>query len=206
MSLLSDTEITHLCQHHAMIAPFSPISRTDIAPGLVGPSYGLSSTGYDIRLSDKWSRVKDDFASGYYPPDYVYQTSRKANVASDPNSSIDMMDTVSENYLLQPGSFVLAVSHEKFTMPPDVMGICTGKSTLARMGLIVLVTPLEAGWEGYLTLELFNAGPLPIDLKAGIGICQINFFKANEVPHKSYMNRSGKYMHQKDAPVAARLG
>jgi dCTP deaminase len=202
MSLLSDTEIVNRCKFvdAAMIRPFSPISRTDCAPGFVGPSWGLSSTGYDIRLSDKWKIPrKENFGM-------VYQTSRKETVKFDPNSVITLEDRVANEFLLMPGEFVLAVSHEHFKMPCDVMGLCTGKSTLARMGLIVLVTPLEVGWEGYLTLEMFNAGHQPINLTAGIGICQINFFKTEEPPHKSYMHRSGKYMHQLATPVEAILG
>lgn len=216
MSLLSDTAITHLSQHHEMITPFSPISRTDIAPGLVGPSWGLSSTGYDIRLSNKWMAPKDNDALN--PSDLlsallggigdelpVYKTFRKEG-DPDPNVNIAMKESTVDRVTLPPGKFILAVSMERFKMPSSIMGICTGKSTLARMGLIVLVTPLECGWEGFLTLELFNAGPLPIQLHSGIGICQINFFKTDEVPHKSYMHRSGKYQGQTNSPVAARLG
>lgn len=218
MSLLSDKQITHLCQHHEMITPFSPISRTDIAPGLIGPSYGLSSTGYDIRLSDKWmTPVYEDesfnstsmlglLLSGVAAKETAYTTYRKADDPIDPNLNVPMREVTADIVVLRPGEFALAVSIEHFKMPADTMGICTGKSTLARMGLIVLVTPLECGWEGYLTLELFNAGAYPIHLHSGIGICQINFFKTDEVPHKSYMHRSGKYQGQKAHPVAARLG
>lgn len=207
MTLLADFEITHRCQHDNMIRPFSPVSRTDVASGLIGPSYGLSSTGYDIRLSDKWMFVDDSqIWSPVEEEQVVYQTCRKEGEVLDPNAGIKLNELTADTYMLLPGDFVLSVSHEKFCMPSDVMGLCTGKSTLARMGLIVLVTPLEAGWEGYLTLELFNAGPLPINLRAGIGICQINFFKTDEAPHKTYMHRSGKYMHQTSQPVAARLG
>ena len=202
MSLLSDTEIVNRCKFvdSAMIRPFSPISRTDCAPGKVGPSYGLSSTGYDIRLSNKWKIPRpENFGM-------VYQTSRDKDEVSDPNAIISLEDRTVDAFLLMPGEFVLAVSLEHFKMPNDVMGLCTGKSTLARMGLMVLVTPLEVGWEGYLTLEMFNAGHQPINLTAGIGICQINFFKTEEPPHKSYMHRSGKYQGQKAEPVAAILG
>lgn len=216
MSLLSDTAITHLSQHHEMITPFSPISRTDIAPGLVGPSWGLSSTGYDIRLSDKWmtpiydelhtpQSMLEALISKRLTDSPCYKTWRKEG-EPDPNVDIPMNKFTADSFVLMPGKFALQVSMEHFNMPSDVEGICTGKSTLARMGLIVFVTPLECGWKGYLTLELYNAGAYPIDLHSGIGICQINFFQANEVPHKSYMNRSGKYMHQDAVPVAARLG
>lgn len=104
-----------------------------------------------------------------------------------------------------PGKFTLAVSMESFKIPDDVLGSCMGKSTLARMGIAVIVTPLEPGWEGYLTLEIFNAGSNPVVLHAGMGICQINFHQTRETPHKSYMSRSGKYQDQPNAPVMARV-
>lgn len=203
MSLLVDFEITQLCQFAdtAMIAPFSPISQTVCKPGFKGPSWGLSSTGYDIRLSDKWLIPHPDM-----PKDIVHATcvpDQEDLKTIEP--AFAYQEVVNPRFLLKPKEFVLAVTIERFKMPKNVMGLCTGKSTLARQGLIVFVTPLEVNWEGYLTLELFNAGSHAIDLTAGIGICQLNFFRTNETPHKNYLSRSGKYQNQPNKPVAARV-
>jgi dCTP deaminase len=207
MTLLVDSQITELCRFPdtAMISPFSPISRSDATPSLQGPSWGLSSAGYDIRLGNRWKLPAPDFLQVPHQTSRLSSAAREKNTALDPNSEDTYYTVSAEQWLLQPGGFVLAVTPERFKMPNNVLGLCTGKSTLARFGILVFVTPLEPSWEGYLTLEIVNLGKRPVNLQSGIGICQLNFFRTDEVPHKSYLARNGKYMLQGSEPVAARI-
>lgn len=175
-SILSDREITALCQgKRPMIEPFIPRQEGK-------PSYGLSSFGYDIRLGKRFL-VPLGGLSVLDPLDFPRERFRE--ICSE------------ESFELAPHSQVLAESIEKFRMPDNVMGVCWGKSTYARLGLLVNVTPLEAGWRGRLTLELANLAPFGIRLHVGQGIAQIVFFQG-ERPRRTYGEKEagGAYQDQ----------
>ncbi len=159
-----------------MITPFE---ESLVRKGVV--SYGLSSYGYDFRIADEF-KIFTNVASTIVDPKNF-----------DERSFV----TVKGDYcIIPPNSFVLAKSVEYFKIPRDVIGICVGKSTYARCGIIVNVTPLEPEWEGYLTVEISNTTPLPAKIYAGEGIAQIIFLKSYEVCEVSYADRKGKYMKQ----------
>ena len=144
-------------------------------------SYGLSSFGYDARVSDEFkiftnvnSEVVDP--KNFKPTNFVTKNTSEC--------------------IIPTNSFVLARTVEKFKIPDDVLDICLGKSTYARCGIIVNVTPLEPGWEGYVTLEFSNTTPLPAKIYAKEGVAQFIFLKGNEKPEVTYADRDGKYMGQ----------
>ena len=172
--ILNDREITRLAKEHAMIEPFAEGAKR---PGVI--SYGVTSFGYDMRVADEWM-------------------TREINAVLDPKQ--DDIDSwlwwQKDTQILQPGCFYLCRSVEYFRMPEDVLGVVVGKSTYARCGLIVNVTPLEPTWEGYLTLEISNTTPLPAKVYGGEGIAQLLFFEGDEEPEIAYADRKGKYMNQ----------
>lgn len=200
--ILVDRQITSLCQPTSMdrvmgIKPMiEPFFTESIKTGLNGkriPSYGLSSKGYDIRLSN----VFREFAASDVPVDVCQEC--------EDSEYITTIVPEGESFVLAPKSFVLGVSMEKFNMPANVSGDCMGKSTIARMGCIVFVTPLEPEWSGYLTLEIFNTLDRPVRLWPGIGITQI-MFDLSEVPcETTYADRKGKYDNQPAVPVTFKL-
>jgi dCTP deaminase len=149
-------------------------------------SYGLSSFGYDIRLS---SSFKIPVAS----PDLVLDVKRPDQIYYD---SIE-----AQGIIIPAKSWVLGMSVETFCMPDNVMGICLGKSTYARLGVFPNVTPLEPGWKGRLTIELANLGTNPVMVYANEGICQI-IFDSGELPHSTYADRKGKYQGQTEVTTA----
>ena len=144
-------------------------------------SYGISSYGYDIRVA----------------PDFKVFTNVH-NVVVDPKNFDDrsFVDVHADQCIIPPNSFALARTEEYFRIPRDVLVICVGKSTYARCGIIVNVTPLEPTWEGFLTLEISNTTPLPAKIYAGEGIAQLLFFEGDEEPDTAYADRAGKYMKQ----------
>ena len=150
-------------------------------PGII--SYGLSSYGYDVRLGTE------------------FKLFRPAGHADPKNFSV-LMDEFSSNMsrILPSGGYLLGISHEYFRMPQGVLGIAVGKSTYARCGLMINMTPLEPGWQGYLTLELANLAPVPITIYPGEGICQIVFFASNSYPEVDYATRSGRYTNDTQSP------
>lgn len=192
--LLNDREIARLCRgNDGMIVPFLDRLENKISMNGVMrkvPSFGLSSTGYDIRLSNKFM-VFDYSGAGLIDP-----------LAFDPKI---LRSVEGSSCIIPPNSYVLAATVEKFNMPENVTANCIGKSTLARCGLILNVTPLEPGWSGYLTLEISNATPLPAIIYAGTGIGQIQFVR-HSTPRRNYKNREspGKYQNQKAGPVQAK--
>ena len=204
--VLNNTEIKDLCTTATpMITPFvdkSINTFTNPADGVKYkiPSYGLSECGYDVRLGRFIKKPNPGGVHFCYKQLDLHDVKRGSSTVE--YEAFDMEDAGA--YRLEPGEFILGVTMEKFKMPADVMGICTGKSTLARMGLSVLVTPLEVSWEGYLTLELHNTSPNPIVLVPGMGVCQINFHKVRPV-EGGYAGRNGKYMNQPYAPITPRL-
>jgi dCTP deaminase len=159
-----------------MIEPF--VDR-QVREGVI--SYGLSSYGYDIRVSDEFKIFTNVHSAVVDPKNF------------NPKSFVDYKGDIC---VIPPNSFVLAQTVEYFRIPRDVLTICLGKSTYARCGLIVNVTPFEPEWEGYVTLEISNTTPLPARIYANEGIAQVLFFQADEVCEVSYADRKGKYQKQ----------
>lgn len=176
MPIKSDRWIRKMSEEHGMIEPFE---SGQVRDGSI--SYGLSSYGYDIRVS----------------PEFKVFTNVH-NVVVDPKNFDDrsFVDVNAPECIIPPNSFALARTEEYFRIPRDVLVVCVGKSTYARCGIIVNVTPLEPTWEGYLTLEISNTTPLPAKIYAGEGIAQLLFFEGDEPPETAYADRKGKYMNQ----------
>ena len=176
MSVQSDKWIIKMAKEKAMIAPFEDKQiRGDKI------SFGVSSYGYDARVSDEF-KIFTNVNSEIVDPKNFKPT--------------NFLTKKTAECIIPPNSFVLASTIEKFKIPNDVLVICLGKSTYARCGIIVNVTPLEPGWEGHVTLEFSNTTPLPAKIYANEGVAQFVFLKGNEVPEVSYSDRKGKYMGQ----------
>ena len=163
-------------REHNMTEPFVDGQKRD---GVI--SYGVSSYGYDIRVADEFKIFTNVYSAVVDPKDF------------DSNSMVDFKGEVC---VIPPNSFVLARSIEYFHIPRQVMTICLGKSTYARCGIIVNVTPFEPEWEGYVTLEISNTTPLPAKIYANEGIAQVLFFEADEECEISYADKKGKYQKQ----------
>lgn len=176
MPILPDTWIREQAQNKKMIEPFVESQNRS---GAI--SYGVSSYGYDARVSDEFKVFTNVDSAVVDPKDFSTQSfvDRKADVC-----------------VIPPNSFALARTVEYFRIPRDVLVVCLGKSTYARCGIIVNVTPLEPEWEGHVTLEFSNTTPLPAKIYANEGACQFLFLKADEACEVSYMDRQGKYMKQ----------
>jgi dCTP deaminase len=177
MTVLSDRWIKKMAKEKAMIKPF--ISKQ---VGIGKISFGLSSYGYDARVSNEF-KIFTNVNSGIVDPKFFKKDS--------------FVTKVGKECIIPPNSFALARTVEYFKIPEDVLVICLGNSTYARCGIIVNVTPLEPGWEGHVTLEFSNTTPLPAKIYANEGIAQFVFIKGNEKPQVTYANRKGKYMKQK---------
>ena len=176
MSILSDRWIREQALANGMIEPFVEAQRRD---GCI--SYGLSSYGYDARVADEFKIFTNVDSATVDPKDFAA------------NSFVDRKTDVC---IIPPNSFALARTVEYFRVPRDVLVICLGKSTYARCGIIVNVTPFEPEWEGYVTLEFSNTTPLPAKIYAGEGCAQVLFFESDEVCETSYKDRGGKYQGQ----------
>ena len=167
-----------MAQEHNMIEPFE---ERLIRDGKV--SYGLSSYGYDLRVADEFK---------------IFTNVHSAVVDPKKFDEKSFVDVSGQGYILiPPNSFALTRSLEYLRMPKDVLGLCVGKSTYARCGIIVNVTPLQPEWEGSLIIEISNTTPLPAKVYAGEGIAEILFFKAEDVAEHSYKELSGAYSYQK---------
>lgn len=177
MSILPDHWIRTQAQKHKMIEPF--VERQE-RQGVI--SYGLSSYGYDARVAGEFKIFTNVDSAVVDPKNF-----------SD-NSFVDRQTDVC---IIPPNSFALARTVEYFRVPRDVLVICLGKSTYARCGIIVNVTPLEPEWEGHVTLEFSNTTPLPAKIYANEGACQFLFLKADSPCDISYNDRAGKYMKQR---------
>ena len=176
MSVLSDKSIRKLALEENMISPFEDKQVRD---GKI--SYGLSSFGYDARVSEEFKIFTNVNSEIVDPKDFKPTNFVTKNVPV---------------CVIPPNSFSLARTIERFKIPKDILVICLGKSTYARCGIIVNVTPLEPGWEGYVTLEFSNTTPLPAKIYANEGVAQFIFLKGNEKPSVTYADRNGKYMGQ----------
>ena len=176
MSLRSDTWIRRMSQEHDLIRPFE---ETQIREGVI--SYGLSSYGYDIRIADEL-KLFTNLATTIVDPK-----------AFDPESFVDFRGPICT---IPPNSFALARTVERFRIPRGVLAICLGKSTYARCGIIVNVTPFEPEWEGFVTLEISNTTQLPARIYANEGLAQVLFFEADEECETSYADKKGKYQNQ----------
>ena len=176
MTIQSDNWIKKMAKSKKMISPFE---EKQIRGDSI--SYGLSSFGYDARVSDEFKIFTNVNSEIVDPKNFKPTNFITKNVSE---------------CIIPPNSFVLARTVEKFKIPNDVMVICLGKSTYARCGIIVNVTPLEPGWEGYVTLEFSNTTPLPAKIYANEGVAQVIFFEANEPCEVSYKDRRGKYQGQ----------
>jgi len=169
-----------------MIEPFVDGQVKERPEGGRAISYGLSSYGYDLRVSDEFKVFTNVFNTVVDPK------------AFDDRSFVDIQADVC---IVPPNSFALARSVEYFRIPREVLTICVGKSTYARCGIIVNVTPFEPEWEGHVTLEISNTTPLPARIYANEGLAQVVFFQASEVCETSYADRSGKYMRQRGITI-----
>jgi dCTP deaminase len=176
MAIKSDRWIRKMALEHDMINPFND---RQIRQGVI--SYGLSSYGYDLRVADEF-KIFTNVNSAIVDPKNFDQRS--------------FIDVNGPSVLIPPNSFALARSVEYFKIPRDVLTICVGKSTYARCGIIVNVTPFEPEWEGFVTLEISNSTPLPAKIYSNEGLCQILFFQGDEPPDVSYKDKAGKYQSQ----------
>lgn len=176
MSIKPDKWIIRMVKEHAMIEPFA---QEQVKDGNV--SYGVSSYGYDIRISNEFKIFTNINTTVVDPKRF------------DSNAFVDFTGDVC---IIPPNSFALGRSVEYFRVPRNVMTICVGKSTYARCGIITNVTPFEPEWEGYITLEISNTTPLPARIYANEGIAQVLFFESDETCMTSYADRKGKYQAQ----------
>ena len=181
MSIQSDTWIRKMAQEHGMIEPFVVDQVRHNADGGRIISYGTSSYGYDVRCADEFK---------------IFTNIDSAIVDPKNFSDNSFVNRITDVCIIPPNSFALARTVEYFKVPEDVLVVCVGKSTYARCGIIVNVTPLEPGWEGHVTLEFSNTTPLPAKIYAFEGACQFLFFRGDEKCLTSYSKRNGKYMKQ----------
>ena len=180
MSLQSDRWIRQMAKTHGMIEPFADTQVKEVDGNKV-ISYGLSSYGYDLRVSRDFKVFTNIHNSLIDPKNF------------NENAFINLETDVC---IIPPNSFALARSVEYFRIPRNVLTLCIGKSTYARCGIIVNVTPFEPEWEGYVTLEISNTTPLPAKIYANEGLAQVLFYQAAESCEISYADRKGKYMGQ----------
>jgi dCTP deaminase len=177
MGLKPDHWIRKMSLEHQMIEPFAEGERR---PGVI--SYGVSSYGYDIRVSDEFKIFTKDHSSTVDPKDF---------------DNASMVDFKGDVCIIPPNSFALARTVEYFKIPRGVLAICFGKSTYARCGIIINVTPFEPEWEGYVTLEISNTSPMPAKIYANEGIAQVLFLEGDEGCEISYADKKGKYQNQR---------
>jgi len=194
--ILNDEQILELCETRNMIAPYeTSLVRFRDEKRVV--SYGVSSFGYDIRIGTEFS---------YLAEGYISDVTDCILDPLEPNPSSSWISTTlaeDDAFIIPPNGLVLGHSVEKFSMPEDVIAVCLGKSTYARLGLVCNVTPLEPGWVGYLTIELTNTSSRPLAVHVNQGIAQLLFFKG-DMPSVSYADRAGKYQNQPKGVVHSR--
>ena len=177
VSIKPDKWIKRMALEHQMIDPFID---DQIREGVI--SYGVSSYGYDVRVGDEFKVFTNVYNTVVDPKNF------------DPKSFVDI---VADQCVIPPNSFALASTIEYFRIPRDVLTVCLGKSTYARCGIIVNVTPFEPEWEGHVTIEISNTTPLPAKIYANEGIAQVLFFQSDEPCARSYKDKKGKYQAQR---------
>jgi dCTP deaminase len=180
MSIKSDKWIKKMAKQESMISPFEPDQIKSLSGNKV-ISYGTSSYGYDVRCSSMFKVFTNINSAVVDPKEF------------DKNSFVDFEG---DTCIIPPNSFALASTVEYFKIPRSILTICLGKSTYARCGIIVNVTPLEPEWEGHVTLEFSNTTPLPAKIYANEGVAQMLFFESDDVCEVSYKDRGGKYQKQ----------
>jgi len=185
MTIKSDNWIRRMAEQQRMIEPFEPVQVKEV-DGRKVVSYGTSSYGYDIRCSREFKIFTNINSTIVDPKDF------------DEKSFVDFVGDIC---IIPPNSFALARTVEYFRIPRDVLVVCLGKSTYARCGIIVNVTPLEPEWEGHVTLEFSNTTPLPAKIYANEGVAQVLFFESDEPCETSYKDRGGKYQGQRGVTV-----
>ena len=176
MSVRPDHWIEKMAREHGMIEPFESSQKSD---GVI--SYGISSYGYDLRVSDEFK---------------IFTNVNNAVVDPKSFDETSFVDFKGDVCIIPPNSFALGRSVEYFRIPRNVITVCLGKSTYARCGIITNVTPFEPEWEGYVTLEISNTTPLPAKIYANEGIAQVLFFESDDSPTISYADKKGKYQGQ----------
>ena len=181
MGIKSDNWIKKMALENKMIEPFTDKQTTE---GAI--SYGVSSYGYDIRVTDEFKVFTDVFNTVVDPKDF------------NEKSFVTM---ITDECIIPPNSFALARTVEYFRIPKNVITVCLGKSTYARCGIIVNVTPFEPEWEGHVTLEISNTTPLPAKIYANEGIAQVLFFEGDEQCDVTYADKKGKYQKQTGIPL-----
>ena len=181
MTIKADTWIRRMAREHKIIEPFVDEQMRE---GVI--SYGVSSYGYDIRVADEFKVFTNVYNTVVDPKNF------------DPKSFVDIKADVC---IIPPNSFALARTIEYFRVPRDVLTVCLGKSTYARCGIIVNVTPFEPEWEGTATLEISNTTPLPAKIYANEGIAQVLFFQSDEPCEISYGDKKGKYLKQQEVTL-----
>ena len=181
MSLKSDQWIRKMAEEYKMIEPFEPVQvKKNGTEKLI--SYGTSSYGYDVRCADEFKIFTNVHSATVDPKNF------------DPDSFVD---TKGDHCIIPPNAFALARTIEYFRIPRKILTICLGKSTYARCGIIVNVTPLEPEWEGHVTLEFSNTTNLPAKIYANEGVAQVIFLESDKECETSYKDRSGKYQGQR---------
>lgn len=214
MTIKSDKWIRDMAISTGMVSPFydRSINQLRLKNGnlIKIPSYGLSSYGYDVRLGNNFTVFKnkntsyavevgrDEFTMLEMVHRYMGDCIDVCDFDKDVGQEITNLDWI----MMPPHSFILGHTEEKIIVPRNVSVVCMGKSTIARNGIIVTVTPLESGWEGYVTLEITNTTDMPVKLRSGIGITQLQFFESDEQCMVSYSDRGGKYQNQGKMPVS----
>ena len=186
MAIKSDKWIRQMAEQHGMIEPFEPQLVRHVPSEITRNmrpvvSYGLSSYGYDIRCAREFKVFTNIHSTVVDPKNF------------DPRNFVEIE---ADECIIPPNSFALARTVEYFRIPRDVLTVCLGKSTYARCGILVNVTPFEPEWEGYVTLEFSNTTPLPAKIYAGEGCAQVLFFQSDEQCETSYRDRGGKYQGQ----------
>ncbi|WP_226810083.1 dCTP deaminase [Candidatus Vallotia lariciata] len=181
MTIKSDKWIRRMAKQYSMIEPFAPNQVRMALNGYKIVSYGTSSYGYDIRCANEFKIFTNINSTIVDPKNF------------DEKSFVDFNGDVC---IIPPNSFALARTVEYFRIPRNVLTVCLGKSTYARCGIIVNVTPFEPEWEGHVTLEFSNTTPLPAKIYANEGVAQVLFFESDEVCEISYADRGGKYQGQ----------
>ncbi|PIR23756.1 MAG: dCTP deaminase [Deltaproteobacteria bacterium CG11_big_fil_rev_8_21_14_0_20_45_16] len=176
MSIKNDQWIVRMSKEQGMIEPFEAAQMRE---GIV--SFGVSSYGYDMRVSDEYK---------------IFTNVNSTVVDPKRFDSSNFVEVKAKEILVPPNSFALARSVEYFRIPRQVLAICLGKSTYARCGIICNVTPFEPEWEGHVTIEISNTTPLPAKIYSNEGICQVLFFESDEACRVSYKDRQGKYQGQ----------